>query len=482
MQTAEGEPESRVEPNSAERLRHSPDLGDELFAAASRRMNAPAAQRWSRLAYPAFAYLLYFLFHVLVSPFLAIRSLQRARKRGHKGIIWTRLTGGTKPPYKARWTVIIAGGLGEKRAGFAVAERLIAERDPHVAVSVQSQNAVGIKHVSIHSGILPFNNPISVLLFLWRWRPRNLIAVEFWDNHHLAAWSAFLGIRTVIFNVPITEAATRQITPQARWRYRLIGTYCVQGKAHLKRMLTAGIDRDAVVLTGPIGIAVDPVQGLAMTPAETRDFYREKLKLHADHFPVIVAGSTYRADEEAVLEAFDSVRRVYPKAVLILAPRGVNRPGGCDSTLVEQEREFARYSRGIDAMPDSGVLLIDQVGELKYLYSVGHMAFVGGTMGQQGSGHTPVEANAWYLPITIGPDFPQQKLIIDMLQKEGIAIICQTSDELATAWLDLAADEARRIVIAQETKHLFSGQDEMIVRLYDNLCLPPDNAVRQKHA
>lgn len=444
---------------------------DALFDVAERRMRQSTGQRLARLSPWIAAYLLYVVFHILASPFLGIRSLIRAKKRDYMDVLWTRLTGGSKPPRKARWTIVIAGGLGEKRAGYAFAERIHEYRDQDIAVCVQRADASRIEHARIHSGILPFNNPISVLIFLLRWRPKAMIAVEFWDNHHLLALSSIFGVKTLIINVPITHKATREITPQSRWRFKFVGAYCCQGKIHRLRMLKAGVDEEALVLTGPVGIAVDPVQGLELAPEQVRAKYEGEFCLTPENFPVIVAGSTYRPDEGACLDAFAKVRAKYPHAVLMLAPRNLNRPSALDAEMEERTISFTRRSQPIEALPDSGVFLIDKVGELKYLYSVGHIAYVGGTMGRQGSGHTPVEANAWYLPITLGPDFPQQKIIMDMLIKRGIAFVCNGADELAEVWLRLAESDAERAQIAHATRALFGSQDEMILRIYDCLCL-----------
>lgn len=442
---------------------------DALFESAARHQRQPTAQRWLMLAPYTLAYLVYCVFHLVAWPFLGIRSLKRAKKRDHRGLILQRLLGGSKPPHRARWVVIAAGGLGEKRAGFAFAEKIIAERNPDVGVCVQSHNASKLTHATVACGVLPFNNPISTLIFLWRWRPQAILAVEFWDNHHLKAQARLMGVKTAVFNVPITYGATRQITFQSRWRYRFVGVYCCQAKEHRRRMKTAKIPDDCLVVTGPIGIKVDPVQGLTQSPEDVRVEWQERLGISASNFPVVVAGSTYKYDETVVLEAFAKLRSEFPHAALILAPRGVRRPGGCDSTLLDYGLDFVRRSEANGVLPTTNIVLIDTFGDLKYLYSVGHMAFVGGTFGVQGTGHTPVEAMAWKLPITMGPDYPQQKTVVDLLLNKGLVRICRSTEELAQTWTEWARNADERARIARETEVLLATQDDMILRIYDNL-------------
>ncbi len=404
--------------------------------------------------------------------------------------MWTRLLGGSQPEVgdlgevdnssnspvsstSPKSLIIYAGGMGEKRAGLAFAEVLIRERKSPVAVLVQVSNASKIQHSKVPTGIMPYNNPISVLIFLWRWRPKAILGVEFWDNHHFAAICSLLGIPTAIFNCPITEQSIRGMSARKRWRYHLIGAYCCQGPEHVKRLLQKiNISIERVIETGPICIAVDPVQGRDDTQDEVRNELKEKLKLATDSFPIIIAGSTYKEEETVLLEAFDLIRETFPNAVLILAPRGVNRPGGCDSVLLDQGREFVRWSAGFEGFSDLKILLIDVTGELKYLYSVGHVAFVGGSMGQHGAGHTPVEAMAWKLPVCIGPVHPQQKLLIDILVENDLAKICRNSQELLEFWIRVAKDSSYRENVQRRLGELLVDSDEMILRIYDNLCVP----------
>jgi 3-deoxy-D-manno-octulosonic-acid transferase len=49
--------------------------------------------------------------------------------------------------------------------------------------------------------------------------------------------------------------------------------------------------------------------------------YREELGIRDGDFPIIVAGSTHPSEEEAVLQAFTELRKSYPRAKLIIAPR-----------------------------------------------------------------------------------------------------------------------------------------------------------------
>ena len=59
--------------------------------------------------------------------------------------------------------------------------------------------------------------------------------MEFWDNHHLAAIAKLCRIRSLVFNVPVTEIALKNVTARNRWRYDLIDFYLCQGDEHAER-------------------------------------------------------------------------------------------------------------------------------------------------------------------------------------------------------------------------------------------------------
>lgn len=444
---------------------------DPLFAAARARQQEGWARRWMRLWPTYFCYFAYTAFHAILWPILGLRSLHRAQKRGYRDIIRKRLFGGTKPPHEGRWTIIYAGGIGEARAAFAVAEALQNRGVENVAVALQSKVASQIKHATVHSAVMPFNNPISVAIFLYRWRPKAILGTEFWDNLHLAGLSSLLGIKTLLYNVPITEIALRSITWRNRWKHALVGAYCCQARDHAERaILGAGVDPEVVVLTGPVGIDVPKGQGLDETPEEIVARYRREFHVDQDRFPVIVCGSTYDDEEEMLLQAFERVRAEFPKAILIIAPRNRTRQGGPTSILDRCGVDYVRRTEGWERLKESGVILLDSIGELKHVYSIGHIAFVGGTYDPVRTGHTPVEAMAWGLPVTIGPYHPQQKVIVDMIVEAKCAKICRDLDELTAAWLEYARSDGERGRIARTLGTMLADSSIMIWRIYSNLC------------
>ena len=96
---------------------------------------------------------------------------------------------------------------------------------------------------------------------------------------------------------------------------------------------------------------------------------------------IFLAGSTHRGEEEAVLQAFKAVRETHPHARLVIAPRELLRTmevvhlcrkaGFSVTTRTELQNE---------APQDEDIVILDTIGELGKVYSIGDVVFVGGSL------------------------------------------------------------------------------------------------------
>jgi len=161
------------------------------------------------------------------------------------------------------------------------------------------------------------------------------------------------------------------------------------------RLVTLGVHADRVRVTGDTrydqvaarAAATDPASGLLSPLASAR--------------PTLVAGSTWPADEAALLAAWLDVRRAVPDARLIIAP---HEPTAEHLAPVEQWARGAGLSiaRLGDATATHDVVLVDRVGVLGDLYALADAAFVGGGFHAAGL-HSVLEPAAFGAPVVFGP-------------------------------------------------------------------------------
>ena len=159
---------------------------------------------------------------------------------------------------------------------------------------------------------------------------------------------------------------------------------------------------------------------------------------------VIVAGSTMRGEEAAVLRAFARVKTTMPGALAVLAPRQPERFGEVER--LARDAGFVTIRRSelpIDAEPRADVVVLDSIGELAQLYQVATAVFVGGSLVDHG-GHNILEPAIFGKPIVFGPHMQNFKEIADAFLTNGAAVQVQSDRELDETLLALVTDPVRR--------------------------------------
>jgi 3-deoxy-D-manno-octulosonic-acid transferase len=104
----------------------------------------------------------------------------------------------------------------------------------------------------------------------------------------------------------------------------------------------------------------------------------------------------------------------------------------------------ARRSTGGSADAETGVLLLDSLGELMGWYAAADVAFVGGSLVPVG-GHNLLEPAALAVPALTGPHVFNAEEIARALVDEGAVEMVQDAAGLSAALLRLARDPAERV-------------------------------------
>ncbi len=141
--------------------------------------------------------------------------------------------------------------------------------------------------------------------------------------------------------------------------------------------------------------------------------------------PVIVAGSTWTDDDEAL----DHFANTYSDIRFIIAPHDID-----EDRLKECERLYQhsiRYST-LASQPHTGmnknVLIMDNMGMLSKLYHYATIAYIGGGFGEDGIHNAP-EAAVFAKPVVFGPVYDKYKEAIDMVDA-GAAFSIEDALEL----------------------------------------------------
>ncbi|MCA9010167.1 MAG: hypothetical protein KDB01_10500 [Planctomycetaceae bacterium] len=178
---------------------------------------------------------------------------------------------------------------------------------------------------------------------------------------------------------------------------------------------------------------------------------------------VIVAGSTHAPEEAIVLRIFLQLRSTWPDLKLILVPRNSERFNDAAELL---DRENVRYFRtstistssahSESITRDTNVILVDTVGQLRHIWGLAEMAFVGGSLCREG-GHNMIEPASYGIPVCFGPHIETFQTVVDIFLAANAAVMTETPQALKSnleGWLSAPAAAAEigaraRGVVAQ---------------------------------
>jgi len=141
-----------------------------------------------------------------------------------------------------------------------------------------------------------------------------------------------------------------------------------------------------------------------------------------EHEQLLVAGSTHPGEEEAIVAAYRLIVASCSSAVLLLAPRHIERAEQVEAMLRAQG--FTVQRRSVVRMNSSGpgggprVVILDTGGELALVYREAAVAFVGGTLVPIG-GHNLLEPAVWAKPVLFGPYTDKCAEIANLLSRGG---------------------------------------------------------------
>jgi 3-deoxy-D-manno-octulosonic-acid transferase len=99
-------------------------------------------------------------------------------------------------------------------------------------------------------------------------------------------------------------------------------------------------------------------------------------------------------------------------------------------------------------------IIVDTIGELRRLYAIAHVVFVGKSLINLG-GQNPLEPAALKKPIVFGPHMFNFGLIAERLVRQGGALQVANEEELLRAVKNLLADPKRSNAMGKKAYNVF---------------------------
>lgn len=342
-----------------------------------------------------------------------------------------------------------AASVGEIVAASPIV-REMRKTHPNEVIIVSVVTATGFRmaHQIIDGadGILyfPLDLPYLTNRILSIVNPKIIVLVE------TEIWPNFLRIADHK-HIPVMMMNGR-ISQRSAWRYHLITfftrrvlssirVFSMQSRIDAKYIINIGADPDKVIVTG--NTKYDQTYGI-VTDTEKKRFIHE-LGFQEEASPIFIAGSTHKGENGAVYKAFNTIRDHFPNAKLIIAPRYIYqadliRDEGLNNNVVMVKRSDMKAGKKVASNYD-GVIL-DTIGELGRVYSLGDLIFVGGSLARVG-GHNILEPAAHGKPIVVGPNMFNFVEIFDLLSSRGACVMVQNEEEFVDTCLDILVHKER---------------------------------------
>jgi 3-deoxy-D-manno-octulosonic-acid transferase len=270
-----------------------------------------------------------------------------------------------------------------------------------------------------------------------------LTETELWP-HFLRACSE-QGVPCILINGRISEGSFRRyrwVRGFFRQMIKDIPLFCMQSEMDRMRIVALGVDPSRAVCTGNLKFD----QYLKEEGENLRLQFLQDLMIE-DQVPIFIAGSTHRGEEEAAIEAYSRAREEIDNLLLILAPRHPERLGEVGRLLSQRGLAFSRRSLiRPGAEREGDVILLDTMGELGKIYSLGTIIFVGGSLAPIG-GHNILEPAFYGRPILFGPHMKNFQEIAEFFLSGGGALSVRDPSDLAhkLLWLLHHPQEAEAI-------------------------------------
>jgi 3-deoxy-D-manno-octulosonic-acid transferase len=358
----------------------------------------------------------------------------------------------------------------------------LRERYPHLRIFLSTTTLSG-QNVARRS--VPDADAVFYLPFDWAFtirrtldvvKPRLFVMVEteIWPN--LLRECRRRGIRTALVNGRISARSFpryRVARPFIRRVLSDIDRLCVQGDETARRLRDLGADPAHITVTGSLKFdSLDP----STAPGRGRERVLRFFRMSPARL-VLVAGSTSKGEEEAVIRAFNRVRTTAAggNALLILAARHPERFGEVERLCRREGLSTIRRSDlPIDSEPRADAVILDTIGELAQLYQIATAVFVGGSLVPLG-GHNILEPAVHGKPIVFGPHMENFAEIAGAFLVNDAAVQVRTPRELEGVVVSLMADPVRRARLGAAARALVDanrGAKDTTLRVLADL-LPP---------
>jgi 3-deoxy-D-manno-octulosonic-acid transferase len=384
---------------------------------------------------------------ILITPYFLLRSLTSKRFRR----AFPQRMGFFQTPSFKKPIWVHAASVGEVLCSIPLLKNIKSEF-PRSNIVLTTMTATGNEtaksHLTETDRVLfaPIDHPFVIRRTINKIQPGILLIAEteLWPN--LLRSCGKKGIPIILFNGRVSlKSFRRYLLFKFFFKecLRYISLFLMQTEEDRTRMVEMGGKPQHARVVGNLKFD----QTFPSNAQETLSEMSKALHLQGKE-KILIAGSTHSGEEEILVGLYKELKKTEPGLVLILAPRHLERLEEVERILRKEALSWLRKTslpvgagRSDQGHPE--VILLDTMGELMGIYSLGTLVFVGGSLVPIG-GHNPIEPLFFKKPVVFGPymfHFPE--IAGRLIEAEG-AIQVSGKEELLSQLKRLVFDEGAR--------------------------------------
>jgi len=271
---------------------------------------------------------------------------------------------------------------------------------------------------SVFHVYLPYDLPDAIARFLNRLQADIFLVMEteLWPN--LIAACNKRNIPCVLINARMSEKSARgyqKFSALSQPMMAGLSQVLAQSEADAERFVRLGVKPENCHSYGNIKFDLTIGDALRDKAADLQQQWKNNSQR-----AIWLVASTHPGEDELVLEAFAAILKLRPDCLLVLVPRHPERFKPVAQLCLKQELTLQKRSDNKIVKANTQVLLGDTMGEMLAFYGACDIAFVGGSLVDNG-GHNMIEPAAWAKPIITGPsDFNFSQASALLLKQHGL--------------------------------------------------------------
>lgn len=417
--------------------------------------------------------LLYTVAFVLMLPLFILR-----REKYAAGF-WQRL--GNLPEFKHDNRQVIwlhCVSVGETNAARPLVDELVTQFPSHrLVISTTTKTGQELAREIFADKAdavfyFPFDWKFSVGRALSAFRPSAvlLMETEIWPRFFREAHKSDASL--VIVNGRLSEKSFKRYSFIRGLIKRVLGFVdlaLMQGERDAARIIDLGLGIEKVHVTG--NLKFDQQTGKTENPLT--DQLRERFGIGGSR-PLIIAASTHEPEEEWALSAFNKLKEISPR--LMIAPRHPERFDEVAELIHKFDLTIARRSASPSPNDkNADIILLDTIGELRSVYPLADIVFVGGSLIPHG-GQSVLEPAAAGKAIITGPYTHNFSDVVREFRAHDAIVETQVvsdenanSLELFNAFEQLLSDAEKRRLLGENTLATMERNKGVTAKTLDEL-------------